>query len=89
MSQQIAFRLPPASDAARFDFAAGSASSGDEAAFSRMVADSIEVTDAGRLFGEITSRGRLVDPEGNPLAEFTQRVQMTLGSRVIWSSKSI
>ena len=48
-----------------------------------MIADSIETTDGGRLFGEITSRGRLLDPEGNPLAEFTQRTQMMLGSRVI------
>jgi alpha-mannosidase len=79
LSQQLAFRLPPVSDAAD----SKSAASGDEAAFSRMVADSIEVTDGGRLFGEITSRGQLVDPEGSPLAEFTQRVRMTLGSRVI------
>ena len=83
MSQQIAFRLPPASNADDTASKTGSASNGDESAFSRMVADSIEVTDAGRLLGEITSRGRLLDPEGNPLAEFTQRVQMTLGSRVL------
>jgi len=79
LSQQIAFRLPPVSEAAD----SASKTAGDESAFSRMVADSIEVTDAGRLCGEITSRGKLLDPEGNPLAEFTERVQMTLGSRVI------
>jgi alpha-mannosidase len=79
LSQQIAFRLPPLADAADSSPASG----GDESAYSRMVADSIQVTDSGRLFGEITSRGRIADPDGNPLAEFTQRVQMTLGSRVI------
>ena len=48
-----------------------------------MVAERIEVTSPGRLFGEITSRGQLVDPAGKRLAGFTQRVQMTLGARLV------
>lgn len=78
LSQQLVFRLPPKAESTDTQKAAT-----DEVAYSRMVADSVEVTDSGRLFGEITSRGRLLDPEGNLLTEFTQRTQMTLGSRVI------
>ena len=48
-----------------------------------MVAEQIEVTSAGRLWGEITSRGKLLDAAGNRLADFIQRTQMTLASRVV------
>ncbi len=54
----------------------------DPEAGSRMVAESIEITDGGLLRGEITSRGQLLDAAGARLANFVQRVQMTLGSRV-------
>jgi alpha-mannosidase len=35
------------------------------------------------LVGEITSRGKLLDPAGKRLAGFVQRMQLTLGSRVV------
>jgi alpha-mannosidase len=79
LSQQLTFRLPPQTVAG----AKAGNSDADESADSRMVADSIEVTDGGRLFGEITSRGRLLDSRGELLADFTQRVQMSLGNRVV------
>ncbi len=77
LSQQLVFRRPTTG-------AAESQSARDEElVYSRMTVEQIEVTSSGRLFGEITSRGNLLDPEGNRLAGFTQHVQMTLGSRLI------
>lgn len=74
LSQQLVFRSG----------AAGSDSAEDpETPESRMVADSIDVTSGGLLFGEITSRGQLLNAAGKRLGGFTQRVQLTLGSRVI------
>ncbi len=75
LSQQLVWRPPTAP----VDSVADDA----EATFSRMDAQSVEVTDAGLLRGEITSRGQLVDPTGQRLSGFTQRVQMTLGSRLV------
>ncbi len=77
LSQQLVFRRPAPHD----DEAAKTA--GDETADCRMVADEIEVTSGGRLWGEITSRGKLLDAAGNRLADFIQRTQMTLASRVV------
>jgi alpha-mannosidase len=74
LSQQLVFRTPAAETDATPD---------PESTGSRMVADSIEVTSAGLLMGEITSRGQLLDAAGKRLAGFTQRVQVTLGSRVV------
>jgi hypothetical protein len=74
LSQQLVFRT----GAAGKDAAADS-----ETPESRMIAESIEVTSGGLLFGETTSRGQLLDSAGKRLASFTQRVQLTLGSRVI------
>src|SRR5690349_2405848 len=48
-----------------------------------MVADRVEVTSPGPVLGEITSRGRLVDPEGKVMAGFVQRVQAWRGSPVL------
>ncbi len=80
LSQQIVLRRPERKVRAESASAAGS---DEEAVLSRMVAERIDVTSAGLLRGEITSRGQLLDPEGTALAQFTQRVQMTLGSRVL------
>jgi alpha-mannosidase len=75
LSQQLVFRAAAVE---------GGASSADpESSASRMVADSIEVTSSSRLFGEITSRGQLLDPAGRRLAGFVQRMQLSLGSRVV------
>jgi alpha-mannosidase len=73
LSQQLVFR----------SLVSENASADPELPGSRMVADSIEITSAGLLMGEITSRGQLLDAAGKRLAGFTQRVQVTLGSRVI------
>ncbi|HKD36834.1 MAG TPA: hypothetical protein VKB78_08530, partial [Pirellulales bacterium] len=74
LSQQLVFRSGTAAGETEVD---------PESPNSRMVAESIEVTSDGRLFGQITSRGQLLDSAGKRLAGFTQRVQLTLGSRVI------
>ncbi|HEY5315654.1 MAG TPA: hypothetical protein VIK18_24200, partial [Pirellulales bacterium] len=79
VSQQLALRLPAPrpkpGDVWRDP---------DEAAhYSRMAAEKIEVTAAGTAFGEITSRGRLLDPEGRTLAAFVQRLQIWRGIRLV------
>jgi alpha-mannosidase len=53
------------------------------AVYSVMAADSVEVTSTGPALGEIVSRGRLLDREGNPLAAFQQRVQVWRSSRIV------
>jgi alpha-mannosidase len=75
LSQQLVFRAAAVEG--------GALSADAESTASRMVADSIEVTSSSRLFGEITSRGRLLDPAGRRLAGFVQRMQLSLGSRVV------
>lgn len=79
LSQQLAFRLPPPRP-----------KPGDlwrdpdlDAVYSRMAADSVEVTAAGPAFSQIVSRGRLVDPEGARLAGFVQQVELWRGTRVV------
>jgi hypothetical protein len=44
-----------------------------------MVADEIEITQNDNLIGEITSRGRLLDPDGALLARFTQIARVVRG----------
>ena len=53
------------------------------ATYSVMSADAVEVTRAGKTWAEITSRGRLLDTEGEVLGEFIQRYRVTRGSRVL------
>lgn len=79
LSQQLAFRLPGPRPKA-----------GDvwrdpdlEASYSTMVADSVTATSAGLALGEITSQGRLVDPEGKRLAGFKQIYRLWRGSQVL------
>ncbi len=74
LSQQIAFRLS-AHDASQ-------GADGD-AAYTAMRAESVEVTASCAAFGEIVSRGALVDSEARRLAGFRQTVQAWAGSRVI------
>ncbi len=54
-----------------------------EAEYAAMLADSVEVTSVGPVLGEITSRGRIVDPAGKVLANFEQKVQAWRGSPVL------
>jgi len=55
----------------------------ETATYSVMAADGIEVTQAGPSLGEIVSRGRLLDQQGQRLAGFTQRFRLVRGSRVL------
>lgn len=55
----------------------------ENAAYSLMAADQVEVTLAGPALSEITSRGRLVSLEGKQLATFVLRYRLAAGSRVL------
>jgi len=68
LSQQIAFRLPEADG---------------EACYTAMRADTVEVSAACAAYGEIVSRGALVDGQGRRLAGFRQSVQVWSGSRLL------
>jgi len=79
LGQQVAMRLvPPANSRCEV---------WDEQAlaeeYSKMVADEVSVTCAGPLVGEIASRGRLLDWDGNRVAAFRQRTRVRRGSRVV------
>lgn len=52
-------------------------------AYSVMAADSIEITQNGPIFAELTSRGRMLALNGDAVGEFVQRYQVTRGSRVL------
>ena len=70
LSQQLALRMA----------AGGRAGDGS---YSVMAADSVEVSAADAAVGEITSKGRLVDTDGERLAAFTQKYRIVRGSRVL------
>ncbi len=79
LSQQLAFRLPAARP-----------QPGDlwrdpdmDASYSVMAVDAIEVTASGPAWGEIVSRGRMLDREGKPLARYTQTCRLPRGSKVL------
>lgn len=50
----------------------------------QMVAEKIEVTRNDALIGEIESRGRLLDPGGEPLATYIQRVRIARGMPAVF-----
>jgi len=79
LSQQIALRSPGPRQAA------GEAwrDPDESAVYTQMVADSVEIANAGPALGEIVSRGGLLDAEGRRVAEFKQTTQLWFGSRVI------
>ena len=56
---------------------------GGETVESQMTASRVEITRNDTLVGEITSRGRLTDAKGRPLANFTQRVRVIRGVQPI------
>ena len=72
MAQQLAMRLAP--------HAAGE---GDEAAYSIMAADEVQIVSAGPVLGEVVVRGRLMSRDGLRLAGFRQTTRVWRGSRVI------
>ncbi|HET6882203.1 MAG TPA: hypothetical protein VFI31_18710, partial [Pirellulales bacterium] len=78
LSQQLAFRLPPPKPKPGDVWRDPDADTG----YSSMVADQVDITVAGAAYNEMTSVGRLVDPEGKHIAGFTQRVGLARGSRV-------
>ena len=73
LSQQLAFRMPGSLDAGR----------SAPAIYSRMIGDALEVQHANSIQGRIQTRGRLVDEEGQTLAEFVQTFELWRGSRVL------
>jgi alpha-mannosidase len=79
LSQQVALRLP-----APKQRPGDTHRDPDEAAlYSVMAADAIETTIATTALGEIVTRGRLLDLNGNKLAGFTQTYRLWRGSRVL------
>jgi alpha-mannosidase len=78
LSQQVAFRLP-----------APSAEPGsvwrdpdEDASYTKMRAETVEVAASCPAYGEIVSRGVLVDGDDRVLARFCQSAQLWAGSRV-------
>jgi len=55
----------------------------ESAAYSVMAADSMETTISTTALGEIITRGRLLDVNGNRLAGFVQKYRLWRGSRVL------
>ena len=51
--------------------------------YSVMAADSVKLTQNGKVFAEITSQGRLLALNGEVVGEFEQTYQATRGSRVL------
>ena len=79
LSQQLALRSPGAKQKPGDTYR-----DPDEAAdYSVMAADSVKTSIATTTLGEIVTRGRLLDPNGNRLAGFTQRYRLWRGSRVL------
>ena len=79
LSQQLAMRAP-----------GPRASPGDTwqdpdsaATYSQMVADEVRVSQSSDTMGEIVSRGKLQDREGNVLSEFQQTFRVWRGIRVL------
>ena len=78
LSQQLAIRRPGRTESSPDQWDDPAA----DAQYSQMVAEQVLVTVAGPAFGELVSRGRLVDSAGTKLAGFEQRVRLARGSRV-------
>ncbi len=71
LAQQIALREPQGSNPTA------------EANYSRMAADELRVAAATPLVGEMLSRGRLLDRDGNRVAGYRQKTRVRRGSRTI------
>lgn len=79
LSQQLAFRLP----APRPKPGESWRDPDQQAIYSTMLAESVEVTESGSAYSQIVSRGRLIDETGERVAGFTQRIELSRGSRVV------
>ncbi len=71
LAQQIALRLPRGGEP------------GADQNYSVMAADELKVTSAGPVLGEIVSRGRLMDRDGQRVATFRQTTRAWRGSRIL------
>jgi alpha-mannosidase len=78
LSQQIALRIPGAPP----EPGSGWRDPDDDATYTTMQAEAVEVTASCAAFGEIASRGQLVDTSGRRLAGFRQRTQ-------VWSARAV
>jgi alpha-mannosidase len=78
LAQQIAFR-----SARPMRTAQGGRGDDEEAHYTVMAADEIRVVSPGPLVGQIVSRGRLLDLEGQIVARFVQTLRLERGSRVL------
>jgi alpha-mannosidase len=81
LGQQLALREPRGRKVYRDEW--GSQREDPNFAYSLMAADEIAVTASTSAMGEITSRGRLMDREGELLARFVQTTRIQRGSRVL------
>lgn len=79
ISQQLAFRLPQQAQSVGAHYVDPDSA----AAYSIMAADDISVTNNTATMGEITCKGRLLDPHGKELAKFTQKYRAWRGSRIL------
>jgi alpha-mannosidase len=79
LSQQIAMRSAAPAPAAGQPWHAEDA----EAAYTSMKAESVHTTVSSPALGEIVSRGKLLDADGRPIADFRQTTQVWAGSRVL------
>lgn len=79
LSQQLAFRLP----APRPKPGEIWRDPDQQAIYSTMLAESVDVTEAGSAYSQVVSRGRLVDETGERVTGFTQRIELWRGSRVV------
>ena len=80
LSQQVAYHFPAKK---RAQSGEAGEESDEGAVYSVMAADSIQTTVATPLLGEIVSRGRLVDRQGQTLAGFRQTFRLGRGGRVL------
>ncbi|MDH3718979.1 MAG: hypothetical protein OES79_12745, partial [Planctomycetota bacterium] len=75
LSQQLAMRLPGSSALSAHGGRAGRAGR-QYPSYSTMVATELQATDAGPVTAAITSRGHLLDVDGQRIAEFRQTVSL-------------
>jgi alpha-mannosidase len=79
LSQQLAFRLPDS-----MPMPVGIwRDRDDDARYAQAIADSIAITSNSSVLGEITSRGRLLHPDGRELATFVQATRLAAGRTTV------
>lgn len=76
-SFQLAYRRPVRKKSGR------PAEPDDLANYSVMAADSVDVTAASSVYGEITVQGRIMSRQGDVLSNYTQVVSLHRGSRIV------